>query len=197
MKARLQAVALAGALALAPAGAAMAQAGAETIEGTVVSLSGGDALVRSKDGQSHKVRITGKTQYMTSTPVDLEAIKPGSYVGTANVDQADGSGVSQEVHIFEGPSPGQGLNAPWGGGAMMTNGNVAKVAQGPDGARLEIDYGKGSKAVLAPKGAPIVVLAPTTDAALVKAGSVVKLRGGRQADGSIEAGYMTVQVEPR
>ncbi|MDB5423245.1 MAG: hypothetical protein JWQ29_661 [Phenylobacterium sp.] len=186
---------MAGGLALAGlSGPALAQAAAETVEGTVVALTAGEATVKTADSHTVTVRVTPKTQYMTSQPIGLEGISAGSYVGSTNMDRADGSGVSSEVHVFNGPAPGQGINVPWGGGAMMTNGNVAKVVQGPEGAQLEIDYGKGSKKVLVPRATPVVLLAPTTDAALLKTGAVVKVRGARQPDGSIEAGYMTVQI---
>lgn len=163
-------------------------------QGVVASLEGETFLVEAKGAAPLRVRIAADTQFMTSEPVDVDAVQPGRYIGTANMDQADGSGVSTEVHIFAASEPGPGINAPWGGGATMTNGAVASVADTPQGRRLQIDYGAGKKTVLAPPGTPIVLLTPTRDRSLLKAGAAVKVAGPKQADGSVKAVYLTVDV---
>ena len=84
----------------------------QPISGVVSSFAGGEAMVATPDGKTVKVNVTAKSRVIRSQPVDLSAIRPGAYVGTANLDQADGSGVSSEVHIFADPPPSAGTNLP-------------------------------------------------------------------------------------
>jgi hypothetical protein len=150
-------------------------------------------MVTTADGKSVKVHLSAKTQLMLSTPADASAIKPGSYVGATNMDQTDGSGVSSEVHVMTGEGgPRPGINVPWGGGAMMTNGVVSKVAKSAKGPQLEINYGTGSKQVVVPGTTPIVVLSNTSDRSLVKPGVRVLAAGKADADGAVDAAYMTI-----
>jgi hypothetical protein len=185
-------LALAGAV-LALAGPALAAPPAP-FEGVIQSVAGSDATVKVNDGRMVVVRVTPKTRLMTSEPIDVAKIKAGSFVGTANMDQSDGSGVSTEVHVFANPNPGPGMNAPWGGGAMMTNGSVARVSKSAMGPQMEINYGGGAKTVVVPASTPIVLLTDTTDASLVKAGAAVKVLGAPEPDGAIAAFAVTVRV---
>lgn len=164
------------------------------VDGVVSSFSGGQAIVATRDGKSVRVNVTAKTRVIGSQPVDLSAIKPGAHVGTANRDQADGSGVSSEVHLFAEPPPGGGTNRPWSGGAMMTMGAVAQVSPSGDGRRMEVDYGAGRKTIVVSRATPVVLLSQTKDTALIKPGATVKFAGKAEADGSVTAVFVTVDV---
>lgn len=179
------------------ASAAQGQSAVEQMarfQGVVSAVRGDVLVVAPKNGEALRVQVGPDTQLLTSEPVDVSAIQPGRYVGTANLERADGSGVSAEVHIFADPEPGPGMNAPWGGGMTMTNGAVASVRDTPNGPRLQISYGAGDKAVIVPPGTPIVLLAPTVDRALLKPGAVVKGVGAPRADGALTAAYLTVEA---
>jgi hypothetical protein len=188
---------IAGALTLAATAAFAADpspASQTRINGVVSSIAGGEATVDTADHKAVKVHLTADTHVMTSEHVSASTIAPGVYLGTTNMDQADGSGVSSEVHIIKGlGAAGKGVNVPWDGGAMMTNGNVSKVSQGPAGPQIEINYGPGTKKVVVPRNSSVVLLSPT-EPSRVKKGSKVLVAGAAQADGAILASYITVDV---
>ena len=74
-------------------------------------------------------------------PVAIDAIQPGSFIGTSEMPNKDGtSGKSLEVHVFPpGVKMGEG-HYGWDlkPGSMMTNGTVGKVVAGKKGSR-ELD----------------------------------------------------------
>ena len=197
MKSTIQALA-AGALIAAASSALAAEPsvqGMQRINGVVSAMAPGEATLAAADGKSVKVHLTAATHLMLSQPVDPSVIKEGDYIGTTNMDQADGSGVSSEVHVFSGPSPGTKINVPWGGGAMMTNGPVTKVAKGAAGPQIEVDYGgAGAKKVMVPSKTPVVMLTATSDMSLIKVGAKLLVAGAAAEDGGVNAAYITVSV---
>src|ERR1700757_312076 len=90
------------------------------IDGVIQSAANGQFQVKTTEGKSVVFKLTPATHLMTSQPVNLDAIQEGTYVGTANIDRGDGSGVSSEVHLAPRMGgKGGGGNTPWHGGGMM------------------------------------------------------------------------------
>ena len=78
-------------------------------------------------------------------PVALDAIAPGSFIGTTEVEKADGTGTSLEVHVFPaGVKQGEGHYA-WDlrPGSMMTNGTVDTAVTGVEGRTVTVSYAGG------------------------------------------------------
>ena len=99
--------------------------------------------------------------------------------------QADGTGLSVEVHVFPpGVKMGEG-HYPWDlePGAMMTNGTVGTVASVSDGRALDVTYPAGTRHVIVPPNAPMVLITPGGDHSLIKAGVSVFLVAVTGADG--------------
>ena len=120
-------------------------------------------------------------------PVDVSAIQPGSFIGTAEMPQKDGSGRSLEVHVFPpGVKAGEG-HYGWDSkkGSMMTNGTVGKVTAGAKGRELQVTYPNGERKIVVPKGVPIVLFT-NGDRALVKPGIPAFLIAPKSPSG----GYM-------
>src|SRR5215207_7538553 len=92
-------------------------------------------------------------------PITPDAIQPGSFIGTAEMPQKDGTGRSLEVHVFPpGVKMGEG-HYGWDlrKGSMMTNGTVGTVVAGKKGSRqLEVNYSYGKRTITVPANVPIV-----------------------------------------
>ena len=104
-------------------------------------------------------------------PIGVDAIQPGSFIGTSEMPQADGTGLSLEVHIFPpGVKMGEG-HYPWdlAPGSMMTNGTVGTVTAVPGGRALDVTYPSGTRHIVVPPGAPVVLITKG-DASLIQPG---------------------------
>ena len=100
-------------------------------------------------------------------PVTLADIKPGSFIGTAAMPQADGSLVALEVRVFSEDARGTGEgHRPYDlqPESTMTNGTVADLAAAPSnvpgGQKLTLKYKTGEKTVIVPTGTPVVSAKP-------------------------------------
>ncbi|WP_411879873.1 hypothetical protein [Polaromonas sp. YR568] len=100
-------------------------------------------------------------------PLALADIKPGSYIGTAAMPQADGSQLALEVVVFPESARGTGEgHRPWDllPDSTMTNATVADLAMAPSsvpgGQKLTLRYKDGEKTVIVPPNAPVVSFKP-------------------------------------
>jgi hypothetical protein len=100
-------------------------------------------------------------------PLALADIKPGSYIGTAAMPQADGSQLALEVVVFPEAARGTGEgHRPWDlrPDSTMTNATVADLAAAPTsvpgGQKLTLRYKGGEKTVIVPPDAPVVSFKP-------------------------------------
>ena len=124
------------------AAAAGAAPAVEHLRGTLLSVTASTVVLRTADGATETLAIGPGTSYALAAKSSLNAILPGSYIGTA----AKGSGadmVALEVVVFppalrgigEGHYPWDPLpdiTKPGGSSASsMTNGSVSGVAIAP------------------------------------------------------------------
>ena len=100
-------------------------------------------------------------------PLALADIKPGSYIGTAAMPQADGSQLALEVLVFPEAARGSGEgHSPWDlrPGSTMTNATVADLVAAPSavpgGQQLTLKYKDGQQTVIVPPGVPVVSFRP-------------------------------------
>lgn len=177
------------------AGAAWAQAPAapSTVRGTVTAMDANSLTVKGPKG-STKVTLTPNWSVAVMKPVEPEAIKPGSFIGTAEMPQKDGTGRSLEVHVFPpGVKMGEG-HYGWDKkpGSMMTNGTVGTVVAGKKGSRqLEVNYTYGKRTITVPKNVPIVQITGGTRAQ-VKPGIPVFMVVQKGAGGQLMAGSVSI-----
>ena len=154
--------------ALFMATAAHAQPAAPSVvRGKVASISADTVVVKGERGGSQTVKLVPTWTVAVMKPITPDAIQPGSFIGTAEMPQKDGSGRSLEVHVFPpGVKMGEG-HYGWDlkKGSMMTNGTVGKVVAGKKGSReLEVSYSYGKRKITVPKNVPIVQIAGGTRA---------------------------------
>jgi hypothetical protein len=180
---RTAATALA-ALTLASATAAAAQTPAPApatppspptvVRGTVGALSANSMTVKTDKG-SQVVGLAPTWAVAVLKPVAIDAIQPGSFIGTAEMPGKDGTGRSLEVHVFP---PGVKLGEGHYGwdlkpGSMMTNGTVGTVVAGKKGSReLDVNYSYGKRHITVPATVPVVQITGGTRE-LVKVGTPV------------------------
>jgi hypothetical protein len=169
-------VMLAVGLALMAAGSAAAQ-GFHVVRGVVAAVSANSVTVTDRDGKPVVVALAPNWTVAVLKPISADAIVPGSFIGTTEMPQADGTGVSLEVHVFPpGVKMGEG-HYPWDlqPGAMMTNGTVGTVKAVGAGRALDVTYPSGTRHVVVPAGAPIVQITPGGAQSLIQAGVSVFL----------------------
>src|SRR5581483_4984540 len=154
------------------AGAALAQTPAApagpppqptVVRGTIAAMSPSQLTVKTDKGEQ-TVNLTPTWNVAVMKPVAIDAIQPGSFIGTTEMPSKDGStGKSLEVHVFP---PGVKMGAGHYGwdlkpGSMMTNGDVAKVVSGKKGSReLDVSYPTGQRHITVPAKVPVVQITP-------------------------------------
>jgi hypothetical protein len=170
---------------------AAAQAPPGPVRGAVQSLDGNRLTVAGASGPAVVV-LADDWKVTVLKKIDVGAIKPGSFIGTTNVDKPDGTGQSTEVHVFPpGLRAGEGHYPMPGQTAMMTNGDVTTVVTDAKGQELDIKYngrgGSGVRHVVVPPGTP-VVLFTDGDRSVIKPGAQVLVFAAPGADGALHGG---------
>lgn len=159
-------------LAVMPAAAAEpAPPQIQFIRGTVTTISATALGIKTTAGKTVSVTLAPDWNVQVTKPVTVAEIKTGSFIGTAEMPQADGSGRSLEVHVFPpGMKVGEG-HYGWDlkKGSMMTNGTVGKVVASPSGQAFDVSYPTGTRHITVPPKTPIVQIGPGPKA-LVKPG---------------------------
>jgi hypothetical protein len=128
------------------------------VRGTVTALTDTSVTVKTDKGPA-VVGLAPNWSVAVMKPVAIDAIQPGSFIGTSEMPKADGQGESLEVHVFPpGVKMGEG-HYGWDlkPGSMMTNGTVGTVVAGKKGSReLDVDYSYGKRHITVPANVPVV-----------------------------------------
>lgn len=132
------------------------------VRGTVAALGETSMTVKTDKGPA-VVTLTPTWSVAVMKTVAIDAIQPGSFIGTSEMPKADGQGESLEVHVFPpGVKMGEG-HYGWDlkPGSMMTNGTVGTVVAGKKGSReLDVDYSYGKRHITVPANVPVVQIGP-------------------------------------
>ncbi len=108
--------------------AASAQTSTVRVRGTIEQVDGPVLTVKARDGATLKVKLTGDVKVVAMVKAQLPDIKPGSFVGSTAMPQADGHWQAVEVHIFPEAMRGTGEGDrpfDYRPKSTMTNGTVA------------------------------------------------------------------------
>jgi hypothetical protein len=166
--------------------AAGAQSAPPVLRGEVAAISGDTLSLKTQDGKTAKIQLVKDWKVTVLKPVDVASIQPGSFIGTAEMPQQDGTGRSLEVHVFPpGVKAGEG-HYTWDSkkGSMMTNGTVGKVTASAQGRELQVSYPNGERKIVVPAGVPIVLFT-NGEQAQVKPGIPAFLLVGKAPDGGL------------
>jgi hypothetical protein len=181
--------ALAATLVGSTAGLAQAQAPAQTrVRGTIDSVSAHEMLLTTRSGEKTSLKLADDVGVTIIAPIAIDAIKPGSFIGTAAMTQPDGTLKALEIQVFPEAMRGVGEgHRPWdlGTDSTMTNGTVGdlKVA---NGRTLQLTYKGGEKTVFVPPNAPVITYEPGTRAALTASAHVI-VTATTNPDGTLTA----------
>ncbi|MCW5771808.1 MAG: hypothetical protein KIT16_09255 [Rhodospirillaceae bacterium] len=165
------------------------------VRGEVVKLDGN--VLQVKDRQGRAVAVTLAANYAVSElrRADFADIKPGSYIGTAALPQADGTLKAMEVLIFPPALKGAGEgHRPWdlAPQSTMTNASVDGVVAAGAGRTLKLVYKGGEKTLVVPPEAPIVALGPGNPAMLKPGAHIFIAAATKGTDGTLTANRVTV-----
>jgi hypothetical protein len=183
-----------GAVVFAATGAARAQAPqAVRIRATIDATDANSLRLTTRSGEKVTVALAPDTAIAALVPIKLEDIKPGSFIGSAAMPQADGTQRALEVHVFPESMRGTGEgHRPFDlqPQSTMTNGTVGSVT-GTTGRTLTVNYQGGEKTIVVPPDTPIVTYEPGSPALLVPGAHII-LFGTRAADGKVTASRISV-----
>lgn len=135
------------------------------IRGTVAAVNGADVDVLTREGKSLKLHLSDATRYSSVKPLDMSAIKQGSFIGAAGKPGANGSIQALEVVVFPEEARGSGEgHYDWDllPGSSMTNATVSAVVSGSTGRDLDLVYQGKSIKISVPKDVPVVTIVPAT-----------------------------------
>jgi hypothetical protein len=158
------------AAALAVATTALAQAPAAAplrFMGVITALSPTSLTIKLADGTSTVLILAPTLTVMKAHPIDIDAIKPGTYVATANTNIDANSGRSIELRMY-GPNAGDNaFSRPMAQpNTTMTNGTVQTVTKGAGGRELDVAYPGGVRHLVAPPNVQVIGNVPATSADL-------------------------------
>lgn len=169
------ALALSAATASVAAQATAPAAAPVRLRGTIVRVEDARITLKERGGEVLTLTLADSLNLQEVLPIDIAAIKPGAFIGTAAVARANGQLESLEVVVFPEAARGAGEgHYAWDlqPQSTMTNATVTELVSSPRGRELTLRYKDGTKQVVVPKGVPIVTFKPG-DRALIKPGAKV------------------------
>ena len=187
---------IAATCALLLASAAFAQDKPMRVRGTVEQIDGTMMTVKSREGDTLKVKLADEVKVVALVKSSLADIKPNSFVGSTAMPQPDGTWKAVEVHIFPEEMRGTGEgDRPYDykPQSTMTNGTVNSLAKttmtgtvaNEEGTTLTLDYKGGSKKIDVTPQTVIVSYVPGTREELKPGASIYIPAATRQADGTL------------
>src|SRR6202163_1421144 len=179
MRTRLLIVtALATALTVSAASAQQQQPQTQRVGGTIERVDGNTIYGKGPDGSAITLKLADNVAITAVQKATFADIKPGDYVGTGAVPQADGSQKAVELRIFPRPQADGGhYSDEWAGAphGTMTNGFVQPT--GTVGATLA-GVGDPSIVVKYPQGEKRIVISANTHLVRNEFGSKDDLKAG-------------------
>jgi opacity protein-like surface antigen len=164
------------------------------VRGTVVSLSGDQLQVKSREGQALTLKLKDGWRASAVMKASIADIKPGDFVGIASLPKSGGGDGALEVLIFPPALKGTGEGSyGWDlkPNSTMTNATVGDAVKSVNGSTVTVNYHGQEKKIAIPTGTPVVTLGPAT-AADVKPGAVVFIPAQKDANGALSAGQVIV-----
>jgi len=180
---------------------AFAQDKAMRVRGTVEQIDGTVMTVKSREGDTLKIKLADEGKVVALVKASLADIKPNSFVGSTAMPQPDGTWKAVEVHIFPEEMRGTGEgDRPYDyrPQSTMTNGTVNGLAKtttsgtvaNEEGTTLTLNYKDGSKKIDVTAQTVIVSYVPGTREELKPGASIYVPAATWQADGTL----LTVRV---
>ena len=164
------------------------------IRGTIESVDGPVYVVKNRDGAELKLTVTDNPLFVAISPSTMADIKPGMFVGSAGMMQADGTQKAIEVHIFPESMRGTGEgHYDWDlkPQSKMTNANVEQTVAGVDGQILSVKYKDGEKKLLVTPETIVVTYVPGNKDDLKPGTKIFVSAAKKQPDGTVQTPRIT------
>jgi hypothetical protein len=164
------------------------------IRGTVERIDGSAYVIKSRDGSELKLTLTDNPLYVAIAPSTMADIKPGMFVGSAGMMEADGTQKAIEVHIFPESMRGTGEgHYDWDlkPQSKMTNGNVEQTVSGVDGPILSVKYKDGEKKLLVTPETVVVTYVMGSKDELKPGTKIFVAAAKKQPDGTVQTPRIT------
>ena len=118
------------------------------VRGAITALKGDVLSVKTREGKEVNVQLAPDTAVAVPKKGTAADFKPGTYAGITSVKGPDGRLVAKRVHAL-GPQVPQ-MHGAWDSipNSMMTNANIANVAQASGGNELTMKYKDGEQKIL-------------------------------------------------
>ena len=197
----LTVAALAAALAVSAAPAQQRQPQTQRVSGTIERVDGNTIYGKGSDGGAITLKLGDNAAITAVLKATFADIKPGDYVGTGGVPQADGSQKAVELRIFPRPQADGGhyyegwYGAPNGtmtNGFVLPAGTVGATFAGAGDPSIVVKYPQGEKRIIITANAHIVRNAFGSRDDL-KAGAVFRAQTAtKQPDGTYTAAAISV-----
>lgn len=160
--------------------------------GTLVSVNGDNVTLKNKDGKEVVVQMTPGWTVSIPRVAEAGAIKPGSFVATANASVDANSGKSTELRVLEpGYRPEEGTHGMEGSANQMTHGTVANATKTSAGVELNVTYPGGSRRIIVPSEVTVTFFDPQ-DRNSLKPGVGVSGVTRKGPDGIFRAGRLVL-----
>ena len=164
------------------------------IRGTIESVEGPVYVVKNRDGAELKLTVTDNPLFVAISPSTMADIKPGMFVGSAGMMQADGTQKAIEVHIFPESMRGTGEgHYDWDlkPQSKMTNAHVEQTVAGVDGQILSVKYKDGEKKLLVTPETVVVTYVPGNKDDLKPGTKIFVAAAKKQPDGTLQTPRIT------
>jgi hypothetical protein len=156
---------LATALAVSAALAQQQQPQTQRVSGTIERVDGNTIYGKGADGIAITLKLADNVAITAVSRATFADIKPGDYVGTGAIPQADGSQKAVELRIFPRPQADGGhyyegwYGAPNGtmtNGFVQPAGTVGATFAGAGDPSIVVKYPQGEKRIVIPANAHVV-----------------------------------------
>ena len=164
------------------------------IRGTVERIEGPVYVVKNRDGAELNLTVTDNPLFVAIVPATMADIKPGMFVGSAGMMQADGTQKAIEVHIFPESMRGTGEgHYDWDlkPQSKMTNGNVEQTVAGVDGPMLSVKYKDGEKKLLVTPETVVVTYVMGSKDEIKPGTRIFVAAAKKQPDGTLQTPRIT------
>lgn len=173
--------------------ATAAQAADTHMRGTVTTVDGSTVTVKTREGKDVKLTLGDNWKIGGVAKASMDDIKPGTFIGTANMEEATGN-KALEVVVFPEAMRGAG-EGDYGWdlkpNSKMTNATVSSQVNGVDGQTVSVAFKGGEKKIKISKDIPIVMIV-AADKADVKPGASVFMAGQPEGDSMMSGGRLVV-----
>jgi hypothetical protein len=146
------------------------------LRGSIEKMDGASMIFRERGGETMTLAVPPTVTVAEVVPIDIGAIQPGSFIGSAAVPGPDGTLQALEVHVFPEAQRGTGEgHRPFDlqPQSTMTNATVAELSASPTGRTLKLKYKDGEKTLVVPADVPIVTYRPADTSLLVPGARVI------------------------